>query len=78
MRRYFISAFIFTALSVAVACVATRPAGAFVGDQNGVAKAAAVTSPAIEVKRSTHKSRPPGWSHGRKTGWHGRSKPPGQ
>jgi hypothetical protein len=77
MRSYFMSACIFTALGFAVACVATQPAAAFIGDQNGVAKAATATSPTIEVKRS-HKSRPPGWSHGRKTGWHGSKRPPGQ
>jgi hypothetical protein len=30
------------------------------------------------VKRSSLKPRPPGWNHGRKTGWHRRSRPPGQ
>ncbi len=78
MRSYFFSAFIFTALGFAVACVATPPATAFTADQNGLAKAAAATSPTIEVKRSPHKSRPPGWKQGRKTGWHGSSRPPGQ
>jgi hypothetical protein len=73
MRRYFI----FTAIGVAVAFISLQPAGALVADQNGVTKAATATNSIIEVKR--HKaSNPPGWSHGRKTGWHGSHKPPGQ
>ena len=73
MRRYFI----FAAIGVAVAFISPQPAGALVADQNGVTKAATATNSIIEVKR--HKaSNPPGWSRGRKTGWHGSRKPPGQ
>jgi hypothetical protein len=49
-----------------------RPAGAFIANADGVAKAATRTD-AIEVKHKT----PPGWHHGRKTGWHRLGKPPG-
>jgi hypothetical protein len=78
MRSYFIVASTVAVLSVAFASIAIRPAAAFTADQNGVTQAATATSPTIEVKRSPHKSKPPGWSHGRKTGWHGSSRPPGQ
>jgi len=78
MRRYFIVAAIFVAIGVAVAFLSPQPAGAFVANQNGVAKAATATNATIEVKRSPHRGRPPGWNHGRKVGWHGRGKPPGQ
>ncbi len=71
MRRYFISAGIFVAVTVAVAFVAPPPAGAFVANQDGVAKAATAANTVIDVKT------PPGWHHGRKVGWHGRGKPPG-
>jgi hypothetical protein len=75
MRRYFIVASTFAVLSVAVACVAPRPAGAFVGNADGVAKAVTATNTIMEVK---HKGTPPGWHHGRKVGWNGRGEPPGQ
>jgi hypothetical protein len=58
MRRYFISARIFVAVGVAVAFVSPPPAGAFVTNANGVAKAATVANTVIDVKR------PPGWHHG--------------
>jgi hypothetical protein len=73
MRKYFI----FAAIGVAIAFIAP-PAGAFVANENGVAKAANTANTIIEVKRSPHKGRPPGWSHGRKRGWQGSSRPPGQ
>jgi hypothetical protein len=61
------------------ALCAPQPAGAFVGNQNGIATAAAqATTNIIEVKRSVHKGTPPGWHHGKKKGWHGASSPPGQ
>jgi hypothetical protein len=78
MRKYFICAAIYAAFGVAVAFVAPQPAAAFMANADGIAKAATATSTTIEVKRSPHKSQPPGWSHGRKVGWHGHSKPPGQ
>ena len=78
MRKYFIVTVIFFAMGVAIAFLSPRPAGAVVANQNGVAKAATATNAIIEVKRSPHKGRPPGWSHGRKVGWHGHSRPPGQ
>jgi hypothetical protein len=76
MRNHLISAMIGVVAIFALS--ASKPAVAFVASQNGVATAAAVATNVIEVKRSPHKARPPGWSHGRKTGWHGRSRPPGQ
>jgi hypothetical protein len=78
MRKCFIGAAIFATIGVAIAFVSIQPAGAFIANADSIAKAATVTNPIVEVKRSPHKSRPPGWSHGRKVGWHGRSKPPGQ
>jgi hypothetical protein len=78
MRKYFIAAAIFAALGIAVAFISPQPADAFVANQNGVAKAATATNPIIEVKRSPLKGTPPGWHHGRKVGWHGHSRPPGQ
>jgi len=78
MRKYFIFAAIFAVLSVAVAFVSPQPASAFMANADSVAKAAMATSTIIEVKRSTHKSTPPGWHHGGKVGWQGRSRPPGQ
>jgi hypothetical protein len=76
MRNHLISAVIGVAAIFAFS--ASKSAIAFVASQNGVATAAAATTNVIEVKRSPHKARPPGWSHGRKSGWHGRSRPPGQ
>jgi hypothetical protein len=65
-------------MGVAIAFLSPQPAGAFVANQNGVTKATTATNAIIEVKRSPHKGRPPGWSHGRKVGWHEHSRPPGQ
>jgi hypothetical protein len=76
MRNHLISGLIGVAAIFAFS--ALKPAIAFVANQNGIASAANATANVIEVKRSPHKARPPGWSHGRKTGWHGRSRPPGQ
>jgi Flp pilus assembly protein TadB len=82
MRKYFsvaaIFAVCFTTIGVAVAFFSVRSADAFTGNAGSIAKAATTTNSIIEVKHSPHKSRPPGWSHGRKVGWHGRGKPPGQ
>jgi hypothetical protein len=78
MRRYFVLAGMIAAIGFAVTFISPQPAGAFVANADGVAKAATAANTIIEVKRSPHKGRPPGWSHGRKTGWHGRGKPPGQ
>lgn len=56
----------------------TQSAKALMPAQTELAKSAVASSDIIEVKRSPHKGRPPGWSRGRKVGWHGRGKPPGQ
>jgi hypothetical protein len=78
MRKYFIGAAILATIGVTVAFVSVQPAGAFIANADSIAKAATATNIITEVKRSPHKNRPPGWSHGRKVGWHGRTKPPGQ
>jgi hypothetical protein len=75
MRNHLISAVIGAAAIFAFS--ASKPAFAFVANQISVATAA-VTTNVIEVKRSPLKPRPPGWNHGRKTGWHGHRRPPGQ
>ena len=77
MRKYFIVT-VFSAMGIAIAFPSPQPASAFVVHQNGVAKVATATNAIIEVKRSPYKGRPPGWNHGRKVGWHGHSRPPGQ
>jgi hypothetical protein len=74
MRNHLIAAVIGAAAIFSFS--ASKPAFAFVANQNSVA--AAVTTNLIEVKRSPHKARPSGWNHGRKVGWHGRGRPPGQ
>jgi hypothetical protein len=78
MRRYFIFAALFAALGAAVAFLSPLPADALVANPNGIAKAVTATNAVIEVKRSSHKRTPPGWHHGRKVGWDGRGRPPGQ
>jgi hypothetical protein len=70
MRRFLMSCAVVT---VTFALSAVEPIDAFVRAQPDIAKANF-----IEVKHSTSKARPPGWSRGRKVGWHGRGKPPGQ
>jgi hypothetical protein len=76
MRRIIVAG-VLSAVAL-MALGALQPASAFFGNQKEIANATQATSSIIEVKRSPQKPRPPGWSHGRKTGWHGRSKPPGQ
>jgi hypothetical protein len=62
------SAFVFVPFSAA---------NAFLPGQSEVAGAAAPMNDTVQVKR--HKSaRPPGWSRGRKVGWGGGRRPPGQ
>ena len=56
----------------------SQPANAFISNQNSLATAAHATTNTIEVKRSLKKGTPPGWHHGKKKGWHGASRPPGQ
>ena len=73
MRHFSFTATI--AVAFAVAFLSPQRAGAFVANQDGIAKTAISTNSIIEVK---HKGTPPGWHHGRKVGWHGRGKPPGQ
>lgn len=73
MRSYFIFSAIFAVMSIALIFASPRPAGAFIANAGGIAKAATGAN-TIEVNHKT----PPGWHHGRKTGWHGRGRPPGQ
>ncbi len=61
----------------ALVLTTVAPASAFVYSQTEITNAAAAASSTIEVKRKKT-ARPPGWSRGRKTGWRGGSKPPGQ
>ncbi|HTE76345.1 MAG TPA: hypothetical protein VK653_06335 [Xanthobacteraceae bacterium] len=73
----------FTALGAFViaamfALSAPQPAGAFISNQTDIATVAQATTNTIEVKRSPQKGTPPGWHHGKKKGWHGASRPPGQ
>ncbi len=75
MRKFLVPAAIGIA---AFALVAAQPAHAFVANQQPLAKAAAAATPIVEVKRAPSKGRPPGWNHGRKVGWHGSRRPPGQ
>jgi hypothetical protein len=65
-------------LATAVLAFASfTPASAFVPNQAEIVRAADVTSDTVLVKR--HKTaRPPGWNRGRKVGWRGGRKPPGQ
>ncbi len=64
--------------ALAVAFISSQPAGAFVADQDAIAKAATAANGVIEVKRALSKGTPPGWHHGHKRGWNGSSRPPGQ
>ena len=79
MRRYLIGAAKcvavgFVVMGVAVAFISPRPAGAFVTHHNDCGG----DQRHDEVKRLLQKGTPPGWHHGRKVGWHGHSRPPGQ
>jgi len=77
MRKFIILGAIGAATILTLA--APQPASAFISNQTGIATAAAqATTNFIEVKRSLQKGTPPGWHHGRKVGWHGRARPPGQ
>jgi hypothetical protein len=62
----------------AVALAAINPAGAFMPNQTEIGTAALAISDVVDVKRSTAKPRPPGWSRGRKVGWGRGNVPPGQ
>lgn len=61
----------------ALAFVPVSSANAFVPVQAGIADAAAAMSDTIQVKRKKS-ARPRGWDRGRKVGWRGGRKPPGQ
>jgi hypothetical protein len=66
--------------AVALGAFAFAPvssASAVMPVQAGIADAAATVSDTIQVKRKKS-ARPHGWSRGRKVGWRGGSKPPGQ
>ncbi len=74
MGRYAILGGLVTCLFL---LTAAPGANALVPTQTNIATAAFNTSSAIEVKR-TRSARPPGWDRGRKVGWRGARKPPGQ
>ncbi len=75
IRSYFALA----AMGIAAgALLPVQPASAFLANQQQVVQAATAAAPIIEVKRAPSKGRPPGWNHGRKVGWHGHGRPPGQ
>ena len=60
-----------------VALATFAPANAFVPVQTEIATAASDMGNTIEVKRRKS-ARPAGWSRGRKVGWRGGHRPPGQ
>jgi hypothetical protein len=64
MRKFIVLGAIIIAAIFAVS--APQPAGAFIGNQNGIATAAHATTNTIEAKRSLKKGTPPGWHHGKK------------
>ena len=61
-----------------LALSAISPAHAFMPRQHEITKATSGQNDVIEVKRSSTNPRPPGWNRGRKVGWHGGRRPPGQ
>ena len=66
--------------TLAVGAIAFAPlnlANAFVPVQTHIAGTAATLDDFVKVKRKKS-ARPPGWSRGRKVGWRGGRKPPGQ
>ena len=52
-------------------------ANAFLPGQTEIIGAAGAMNDIVQVKRHKH-ARPRGWSRGRKVGWRGSSRPPGQ
>jgi hypothetical protein len=65
-------------VAAALTLTSVTPAGAFLPLQSAVGPASEAVSDVVQVKRSKLKPRPPGWSHGKKKGWHGGRVPPGQ
>lgn len=66
--------------SLAAGALVIAPIGsasAFVPVQTEIADAAAAMNDVIQVKRKKS-TRPRGWDRGRKVGWRGGRKPPGQ
>ena len=64
MRKFIVLGAIIIAAIFALS--APQPAGAFIGNQNGIATAVHATTNTLEVKRSLQKGTPPGWHHGKK------------
>ena len=58
-------------------CAPMSEANAFLPGQTEIIGAAGAVNDVIQVKRHKH-ARPRGWSRGRKVGWRGGSRPPGQ
>jgi hypothetical protein len=70
-------ALIFAASAFGLAAIV--PAAAFAPGALGTSvNARATAGEAARVVEMKFKARPPGWREGRKTGWGGRSMPPGQ
>ena len=61
----------------ALSLIPLNSARALVPVQADIAGTAAAMNDVIQVKRHKH-GRPHGWSRGRKVGWRGRGRPPGQ
>jgi hypothetical protein len=82
MQKLLFSCGIVAAGAVALAMITS--ANAFVPSGNQIGKATSELGNTIEVKRSTTKSRPPGWDNpkGKKKGWKRKpgvkTLPPGQ
>jgi hypothetical protein len=66
-----------TLIAGALAFVPITSANAFGPVQMGLAEAAAAMSDTFQIKRRKS-ARPRGWDRGRKVGWRGGRKPPGQ
>ena len=66
-------------IGCAFAFIPIAPAHALTPDvASGLSTASAGLDSTVQVKRSALKRTPPGWSRGRKVGWRGGHKPPGQ
>jgi len=66
-----------TLIAGALALVPITSANAFGPVQMGLADAAAAMGDTIQIRRKKS-ARPRGWDRGRKVGWRGGRKPPGQ
>ena len=72
MRKIILTA----AITAVIGAAAPSANAAFSPDR--LNHAVSVLNDTIQVKRSSHKRRPPGWDRGRKAGWGRGHMPPGQ